>query len=210
MRSGLTLFRSQFPIHARLGFVGDHIVVLSLYGNGVSSNNLNSTLTFTPNTVSNSGVPSGLNLGDFLLTCIGCSTTPTTTYNAFVFDLLITDTTDGATGLFIGTSAGGTVSSNSTTITISWSTNTPGSLQLGPGTVNAITGNFGTTIFDKLTTTTVLAAPNSGTPSGDTTVQGQLASSATPEPKTFVLLGGGLLAMSLMGKKKLFPAQISK
>ena len=76
--------------------------------------------------------------------------------------------------------------------------------------MNAITGNFGTTIFDKLTTTTVLAAPNSGTPSGDTTVQGQLASSATPEPKTFVLLGGGLLAMSLMGKKKLFPAQISK
>ncbi len=168
----------------------------------VSNNNPNSTLVFTPNVVSNSGVPSGLDLGDFELTCLGCTTSATTDYNPFVFDLVVTDTTDGATGEFIGTSSGGTVSSNSDTIVIYWTTSTPGSLQLGPGTVNAITGNFESTIFDKLTNSTVLGAPNSGTPAGDTTVQGQIIAS-TPEPATLALFGSGLLAIGFYGRKKL-------
>jgi len=118
-----------------------------------------SSLVFTPNASSTTGTPSGPDLGDFPLTCTGCSPSTVANYNSFVLDIVVTDITDGATGEFIGTSSGGSVSSNSATIQITWSTATAGSLTLGPNTHNVITGNFGSTIFDKQVTTTVLAAP---------------------------------------------------
>jgi hypothetical protein len=154
---------------------------------------------FTPNASSTTGLPSGLDLGDFELTCGGCSTTATTSFAPFVFNILVTDITDGATGIFVGTSTGGTVSSNSDTIVVTWTTTAAG-LTLGPGTLNAITGNFGSTVFDKIVNTTVLAAPNSGSPQGDTTVQGQIV--ASPEPATFALIGGGMIALGIFGRRK--------
>jgi hypothetical protein len=176
--------------------------VAGLFGDQLVSSDGASTLTFTPNVISTTGTPSGLDLGDFELTCIGCSPT-TTVFNPFVFDLVVSDSTDGATGMFIGTSSGGTVSSDSDTIVIVWTTATPGSLQLGPGTFNVLSGNFGTTEFNKIVApTTVLAAPNSGTPPGDTTVQGQITSNL-PEPTTSSLIAGGLLVLGLFGRKKL-------
>jgi hypothetical protein len=78
------------------------------------------TLTFIPNTTSGSGVPSNIDLGDFLLVCPTCTGAQTTMFPSFTFDLMVTDTTDNATGEFVGTSTGGTVSSNSSTITINW------------------------------------------------------------------------------------------
>lgn len=156
------------------------------------------TLTFTPNGGSTSGVPSNIDLGDFLVTCAACSTQTIgagSYFNAFTFDLVVTDTTDGATGEFVGTSSGGTVYSDVSQVSIVWSP-----LQLGPGTSHALTGNFGTTEFG-ITPTSLIVAPNSGTPPGDTTIQGTVNSSAIPEPATFGLMGGALLALGIFRRK---------
>jgi hypothetical protein len=174
---------------------------------GVNSLTLNSsggqaaTLTFIPNSMSGAGVPSNIDLGDFLLSCATCTTAQTTLFGSFTFDLVVDDATDNATGVFVGTSAGGTVSSNSSTISISWLS--PVGLQLGPGTNHALTGNFGPTQFLLGSPTTLIVAPNSGTPPGDTTVQGQIISNTAPEPATLPLIGGGLIVLGLAGRKKL-------
>jgi hypothetical protein len=157
------------------------------------------TLTFTPNTSSDTGVPSGIDLGDFLLVCATCTTNQDTIFGAFTFDLIVTDTTDGATGEFIGTSTGGTVSSNSSTIQVDWTA--PPGLQLGPGTSYALSGSFGLTDFDIISPVTLIVAPNSGNPPGDTRVQGQVNSA--PEPTTFVLTAGALLGFGMIRRRKL-------
>jgi hypothetical protein len=74
-------------------------------------------------------------------------------------------------------------------------------LTIGPGTTNALTGNFGGTSFDMVSPTSLIVAPNSGTPPGDTTIQGQINS--TPEPATMGMFGGALLAFGLWRKKTL-------
>ncbi len=159
------------------------------------------TLVFVPNTTSNSGVPSNIDLGDFLLTCTGCTTqaigTGSATFGAFTFDLNVDDTTDNATGDFIGTSTGGSIFSDTSTIEVNWTTSPVNSLEIGPGTSNASSGNFGNTEFDKVTSITSIVAPNSGTPPGDTTVQGQVNSSVLPEPATFSMMGGALLLLGI-------------
>jgi len=172
---------------------------------GVNSLTLDSTqgdgatLMFTPNSTTNAGVPSNINLGDFLLTCPTCTGAQTTTFSSFTFDLVVDDITDGATGKFIGTSTGGTVSHDSSTIQITWTL--PPGLQMGPGTQGASSGDFGPTRFDLRSPVSLIVAPNSGTPPGDTTVQGQVASA--PEPATFAMIGGGLLGLGLVKRKKL-------
>jgi hypothetical protein len=173
-------------------FVGGTLVLNSNVGAAA-------TLTYVPNVSSTSGVPSNIDLGDFLLACPSCGTQlqgAGSFFNAFSFDLVITDTTDGATGMFVGTSTGGSVWSNVSQITINWLP-----LILGPGGTNALTGNFGTTYFTT-TTFTGIAAPNSGTPAGDTTVQGTVNSSAVPEPASFGLIGAGLLGLGILGRKR--------
>jgi hypothetical protein len=169
---------------------------------GVNSDVLNSnggaaaTLTFTPNSNSNTGVPSNVDLGDFLLVCTTCTTAQTTTFGSFIFDLIVTDSTDGATGEFIGTSTGGTVSSNSGTIQVNWQS----PLTIGPGATGAMTGNFGNTHFDMIAPITLVPAPDSGTPQGDVTIQGQVGS-VVPEPATFGLIGGALVGLGLIRRK---------
>lgn len=156
------------------------------------------TLTFVPNTTSSTGVPSNIDLGDFLMACPNCTTSQTTTFGAFTFDLIVDDTTDGATGEFVGTSTGGTISSNSSTVQVNWQS----PLQIGPGTSNVLSGNFHTTEFDIVSPSSLIVAPNSGTPPGDTTIQGQVNSTATPEPATFGLMGGALIGLGLLRRKR--------
>lgn len=154
------------------------------------------TLTYVPNVSSTSGVPSFINYGDFTLACSTCTPVLTSTFAAFTFDLIIADTTDGATGKFLGTSAGGTVSSNTSTMSLVWAP-----AQLGPGTSNALTGSFGGTIFAKPALTAIVA-PNSGTPPGLTSIEGYVDSAAVPEPATFALLGVALLGLGALRHKR--------
>ncbi len=159
------------------------------------------TLAFVPNASIVTGVPSNVNFGIFALACPTCSTLAGgigSTFSPFTFDLIVTDITDGATGKFTGTSTGGMVYSNLSGLTVNWAP-----LQLGPGTNNAMSGSFGPTSF----TTTVftgIVAPNSGTDVGQSTVQGFVSS--VPEPATFGLIGGALLGLGLLRRKR-FPRQ---
>jgi PEP-CTERM motif len=158
------------------------------------------TLTFNPRPNITTGVPSNVSFGNFNLLCLTCTTQALlggSFFNAFTFDLVITDITDGATGRFVGSSIGGSVFSDVSQITINWAP-----LQVGPFGNAALTGSFGTTSF----TTTVftgIVAPNSGQTLGRSTVEGAvdfLGSSldvAAPEPSTFVMVGAALFGLGV-------------
>jgi hypothetical protein len=164
-----------------------------------SSSGASATLQFTPDGDTTTGTPSNVNLGEFTLACITCTTQQGgvgSVFNAFTIDLVITDVTDGgAQGKFVGTSTGGTVFSDVSQLTVNWAP-----LVLGPNGTNAISGNFGATIFTT-TAFTAIVAPNSGTslPDGVSTVQGQV--STIPEPTTVGLVGLSLLGLGLLRRK---------
>jgi hypothetical protein len=158
------------------------------------------TLTFTPNADSINNVPSGVDYGDFLLTCTNC--TSGITMPAFTFDLEISDITDtGATGVFDASSTGGLVSWNGITgvgsvgssgIVVTWL----------PATLGG-SGLFNTTVFTYPNFgSTIIVAPNSGTPPGDTTIQGTVTSTTIPEPATMAMVGGLLIGLAALARKR--------
>lgn len=157
------------------------------------------TLNYLADVNDTVNVPSNISLGNFTLACNTCTTQANgtgSTFGAFTFSLMLTDVTDGASGIFLGTSSGGTVYSDSSSINIFWSP-----LQLGPGASGANTGNFGTTFF-QITNQTRIVDPNAGTVHGQTTVQGNVGSTATPEPATFGMLGAALLGLGMFARRK--------
>jgi hypothetical protein len=162
------------------------------------------TLVFSPNLNSITGTPSGINYGDFTLTCGACGTQASglgSIFGAFTFNLIVTDVTDGGTGTFIGTSLGGAVFSDLSGISISWLP-----VALGPGVNNATSGSFGGTSFG-ITPLSIIVAPNSGNPlSGNTTVQGTINNrSVVPEPATFGMVGMALVGLGLFRRKRVRP-----
>jgi hypothetical protein len=169
-----------------------------------SSSGLTATLTFEPDADIAIGVPSNINFGIFTLACAECSTEETESafFAAFTFDLVITDESDGATGEFVGASAGGTVASNSSTITVHWSP-----VVLGPGSTGAMTGDFNLTGFE-ITSPSRIVAPNSGANVGETTVQGDINSGdvirQVPEAGTFTMIGAALIGLGLLRRRRLF------
>lgn len=174
------------------GFGGTSLVLNSNAGAAA-------TLTYIPQADVTVGLPSNISLGNFTLACPTCQNQPGTsaTFGAFTFNMIVTDVTGGATGEFVGSSTGGTVYADLSPITINWDP-----LQLGPGSNNALTGNFGLTIF-RTTIFTGVPSPNSGGAGGlgQVTVQGQVES--VPEPATLGLVGAALLGLGLLRRKLL-------
>jgi hypothetical protein len=174
------------------GFNGTNVLTLN------STSGAAATLVYTAVGDTTVGVPTNINLGKFVLTCPTCG--PSTSgasavFASFTFDLFVsldTPTNDTGIGEFIGTSAGGTAWSDSSTVSIVWSP-----MVIGPGTTGATSGSFGSSIFS-ITNPTLIVSPN--TNNGTTTVQGTLTQ--TPEPATMAMVGGLFIGLAGMARRK--------
>ena len=170
---------------------------LTLDSNGGTAN---ATLTFNPVANGTSAGYGFISYGFFQLVCSDCSSQASqgadATFGSFTFDLVVTDSSDGAVEEFVGTSSGGTVWSDASQVSIDW---TPTQMGPGPATGPGSSGDFGSTVFT-ISTPTPIVAPT--TLLGETSVQGTLNSTNAPEPATMALAGSLLLGLGGLARKR--------
>src|SRR5579872_5424909 len=132
-RAGTITFNTAQTGSGGTGFNGSGNLVLH------SSSGSDATLAFVPDMNSVNAVPGNVNFGNFTLACATCSTQAGgfgSSFAAFTFEVVITDVSDGATGIFVGSAAAGSVYLDASTLTLNWQP-----LQLGPGTNNVTSGS---------------------------------------------------------------------
>jgi hypothetical protein len=181
-------------------FLSSNGGVISTTAPSVGDAYTGNTLTFTTNldsisiryedlataaSPSSINAPTSVGYGFFNLDASSLTSNGVVTIGAFSFDLTIHDLTDAGVTVIHGTSLGGTIAQNSALVSINWSPNI---------------GVVGTTTFE-VDTPVRLVPPN--TTLGETTIQGEVTSSATPEPASMLLIGTGLLAFGYSSRRKL-------
>lgn len=160
------------------------------------------TLTYVAAPTTTTGTPSNVNFGNFTLACAGCSTQALgigATFSAFTFDLVLQDVNEGGLGKFVGSSAGGTIFSDVSSIILNWSPTS-----IGPGTIGASSGTFGVSTFS-LNAFTGIVAPNSGAILGQTTVEGVVTEGSVatiPVPGSALLTASGLALFGMLRRKR--------
>ncbi len=182
--AGIAIFLAAASANASVIYNTNPGSAFGIGGLTLNSTTGGATLVFSgtgPTTVTD---PTNVNLGIFDLTCAGCATGGSAMFPAFTFNLIVTDTTNGSfSKTFLGTSAGGLVQAAQSNITIVW---TPLTQMIGAD-------NW------QIYSPSPIVAPNTGSVSGATTVQGFV--SGVPEPLSFILLGSGLLALGLLRRR---------
>ena len=150
------------------------------------------------NYISSSGLnvvtPSFINLGDIVTSGTGSALLT----NGLKLTIQVNSNPPGAAGFISGGAISGTISSN----------NSGAQLTFGPAntitTFGTLPGTYiGTTVIYQVTNTTLaLQAPTVGNPLGQTTIQGAVTQTGTPEPSTMLMLSSGLVAV-YFGRKRL-------
>ncbi len=141
------------------------------------------TVTITFNSIASTLVnaPTGISYG---FVDVNYVSGPNQAVPAFQLNLVVNNITDGVSGMFLVTSAGGSVGQGQDTIVVSFS---PIPLVLG-------TASF--------TANSPLNFTASNTLAGQTSFQGGVNLSNAPEPGTMFLLGAGLIGIGISARKK--------
>lgn len=148
------------------------------------------TFTYSAGSGNNVNTPSIINLGNIASSGAGS--------NVNVTGLLLTlKVSAGAlTGNIQSAGVTGSVSTNSSGATIAWTNN---NTTTGFGTLPGVV--LAPLVFQVLNPSLGLQAPTVGTPVGQTSIQGTVTDTSTPEPATMAMLGLGLGLIGLLGRR---------
>ena len=155
-------------------------------------------LTFTYNAGSGSGVvtPSIINLGNIISTGTGTSVN----ISGLLLTINVNSTPPGASGALPNGSVSGTVSTNQSGAIITFS---PSNTTTGFGTLPGVVigGGLNSFTYQVLNPILGLVAPTDGNPLGQTSIQGAVTDSSSPEPATLILTGCGLGLVGLLRRR---------